>query len=128
MTTAHGRQWLERHRRNQEETSRRRGEALKHREEIFRRRQLTPERLREAQKEMFETGKTTDEDVLALMKELSLYGSRHPLSNESRLTMRKKLWSMIVSFGLTAIWFTLNPNGINNPIKLKLAAHRGRDA
>jgi hypothetical protein len=51
---------------------------------------------------MFETGKTTDEDVLALMKELSLYGSRHPLSNESRLSMRK-VWSMIVAFGLTAI-------------------------
>ncbi|KNB04282.1 hypothetical protein FOXG_22453 [Fusarium oxysporum f. sp. lycopersici 4287] len=88
---------------------------------------LTPERLREAQKEMFEMGKTTDRDVIALMKELSLYGSRHPLSNESRLSMRKKIWSMIVAFSLTAIWFTLNPNDINNPVKLKLAAHRGRD-
>jgi hypothetical protein len=77
-------------------------------------RRLTPERLRGAQKEMLETGKTTDEDVLALMKELSLYGSRHPLSNESRLSMRKKVWSMIVAFGLAAIWFTLNPNDITN--------------
>jgi hypothetical protein len=76
---------------------------------------------------MSETGRTTDEDVLALMKELSLYGSRHPLSNESRLSMRKKIQSMIVAFGLTAIWFTVNPNDINNPVKLKLAAHRGRD-
>jgi hypothetical protein len=75
---------------------------------------------------MSETGKTTDEDVLALMKELSLYGNRHPMSNESRLSMRKKIWSMIVAFGLTAIWFTLNPNDINNPVKLKLAAHRER--
>jgi hypothetical protein len=31
------------------------------------------------------------------------------------------------AFGLTAIWFTLNPNDINNVVKLKLAAHRGRD-
>jgi hypothetical protein len=76
---------------------------------------------------MSETGKTTDEDVLALMKELSLYGSWHPLSNESRLSMRKKIWSMIVAFGLTAIWFTINPNDRNNPVKLKLAAHRNRD-
>ncbi|RYP64687.1 hypothetical protein DL771_008644 [Monosporascus sp. 5C6A] len=90
-------------------------------------RKLTPERLREAQKEMLETGRTTYEDVIALMKELSLYGSQHPLSNESRLSMRKKIWAMIVAFGLTAIWFTLNPNDINNPVKLKLAAHRGRD-
>jgi hypothetical protein len=34
---------------------------------------------------------------------------------------------MIVAFGLTAIWFTINPNDINNPVKLKLAAHRDRD-
>jgi hypothetical protein len=88
---------------------------------------LAPERLRKAQEEMSETGKTTDEDVLALMKKLSLYGGRHPLSNESRLSMRKKVRSMIVAFGLTAIWFTLNPNDINNPAKLKLAAHRGRN-
>ena len=99
--------------------------SFRHVEGIHRR--LTPERVREAQKEMFETGKTTDRDIIALMKELSLYGSRHPLSNESRLSMRKKIWSMIVAFGLTAIWFTVNPNDINNPVKLKLAAHRGRD-
>lgn len=88
---------------------------------------LTPSRLQEARKEMFETGKTTDEDVVALMKELSLYGSRHPLSNESRLSMRKKIRSMIIGFGLTAIWVTVNPNDINNPVKLKLAAYRGQD-
>ena len=90
-------------------------------------RRLTPERLQKAQKDMSETGKTTDVDVLALMKELSLYGSRHPLSNESRLSMRKKIWSMIVAFSLPAIWFTLNPNDINSPVKLKLAAHRSQD-
>lgn len=99
--------------------------AFRRVEEIHRK--LTPERLREAQKEMFETGKTTDEDVIALMKELSLYGNRHPLSNESCLSMRKKIWLMIVAFSLTAIWFTLNPNDINSPVKLKFAAHRGRD-
>jgi len=88
---------------------------------------LTREQLLAAQKEMVETGQTSDEDVITLMKELSLYGSRHPLSNESRLSMRKKIRSMIVAFGLTAIWFTLNPNDIINPVKLQLAAHRGRD-
>jgi hypothetical protein len=77
---------------------------------------------------MLETGRTTDGDVIALMKELSLYGSHHPMSNESRLSMRKKIWSMIVVFGLTAVWFTLNPNDITNPVKLKLAAHRTHDA
>ncbi|KAK8859546.1 hypothetical protein PGQ11_010280 [Apiospora arundinis] len=88
---------------------------------------LTPERLRQAEKETFVTGRTADADVLALMKELSLYGSRHPLSNESRLHMRKKIFALIVATGLTAVWFTINPNDINNPLKLKLAAHRGLD-
>ena len=86
---------------------------------------LTPGQVREAQREMMECGKTTDGDILALMKELSLYGTHHPLSNESRLSMRKKIWSLMVATGLAAIWFTVNPNDINNPVKLKLAAHRG---
>jgi hypothetical protein len=90
-------------------------------------RRLTPDCLEKAQREMVETGKTTDEDVIALMRELSLYGLQHPLSNESRLSMRKKIWSMIVAFGLTALWITVNPNDITNPVKLKLAAHRGLD-
>ncbi len=70
-------------------------------------------------------GKQPTKNILALMKELSLYGMHHPLSNESRLSMRKKIWSLMVSTGLAAIWFTVNPNDINNPVKLKLAAHWG---
>ncbi|KAK8106682.1 PIF1-like helicase domain-containing protein [Apiospora kogelbergensis] len=88
---------------------------------------LSADRLRQAQQEMFDTGRTTDTDVLALMKELSLYGSKHPLSNESRLYMRKKIFGLIIATGLTAVWFTINPNDINNPVKLKLAAHRELD-
>ena len=87
-------------------------------------RQLTPDCLREAQEEMLEGRRTTNPDIIALMKELSLYGSRHPLSNESRLSMRKKIRAMNIKFGLAAIWKTLNPNDINNPVKLRLAAHR----
>ncbi|KAM4067431.1 AAA domain-containing protein [Hirsutella rhossiliensis] len=30
-------------------------------------------------------------------------------------------------YGVPAIWFTLNPNDITNLVKLRLAAHRGRD-
>ena len=73
-------------------------------------------------------GKTTDEDILTLIKELSLYSIQHLLLNESRLLMRKKIWLIIVAFSLIAIWFTINPNDINNPIKLKLAAYKGRDS
>jgi hypothetical protein len=63
----------------------------------------------EVEKEMFETGKTTEGDVIALMKEISLYGCRHPLSNESRLSMRKKIQPINIAFSLLAIWFTVTP-------------------
>ena len=88
---------------------------------------LSADRLRQAQQEMFDTGRTSDTNLLALMKELSFYGSKHPLSNESRLCMRKKIFGLIIATGLTVVWFTINPNDINNPVKLKLAAHRELD-
>jgi len=69
---------------------------------------------------MFETGKTTDQDIITLIKELSLYSSWYPLSNKSRLFIREKIRSIIITFSLTAIWFMLNPNDINNPVKLNL--------
>ncbi|XP_044718822.1 VrtJ [Hirsutella rhossiliensis] len=46
---------------------------------------------------------------------------------ESRLSMRKKILSLIIRHGVPAIWFTLNPNDITNLVKLRLAAHRSRD-
>ena len=38
--------------------------------------------------------------------------------------LRKKIRSLMIRHGLPAIWFTINPNDITNPVKLKLAAHR----
>ncbi|XP_044714684.1 PIF1 protein [Hirsutella rhossiliensis] len=35
--------------------------------------------------------------------------------------------SLILCRGVPAIWFTLNPNDITNPVKLRLAAYRTRD-
>ncbi|KAM4058268.1 PIF1-like helicase [Hirsutella rhossiliensis] len=35
--------------------------------------------------------------------------------------------SLIVGYGVPAIWFTINPNDITNPVKLRLAAYRTRD-
>ncbi|PHH89292.1 hypothetical protein CDD83_6334 [Cordyceps sp. RAO-2017] len=49
------------------------------------------------------------------------------MSRESRLSMRKKILSLIIRHGVPAIWFTLNPNDITNLVKLRLAAHLGRD-
>ncbi|KAL8284658.1 hypothetical protein RB597_008496 [Gaeumannomyces tritici] len=88
---------------------------------------LTAARLEKARAELEAFGKTTDAGVNRLLRSLSLYGYRQPMSRESRLTMRRKIKSLIIRYGIPAIWFTLNPNDITNPIKLKLAAYRTRE-
>jgi hypothetical protein len=88
---------------------------------------LGVERLETARKQLVEVGKTTDEDVNQLLRSLSLYGYRQPMSREHRLSMRRKIKSLIIRYGIPAIWFTLNPNDITNPVKLRLAAYRTHD-
>ncbi|XP_044718817.1 PIF1-like helicase domain-containing protein [Hirsutella rhossiliensis] len=85
------------------------------------------ERLAAARVELESSGKTTDGDVKELLRSLSLYGHRQPMSREVRLNMRRKIQSLIVGYGVPAIWFTINPNDITNPVKLRLAAYRTRD-
>ncbi|KAM4067415.1 ATP-dependent DNA helicase PIF1 [Hirsutella rhossiliensis] len=87
---------------------------------------LTTQRLEAARVELEATGKTGDDGVKEL-RSLSVFGHRQPMSRESRLSMRKKILSLIVRYGVPAIWFTLNPNDITNPVKLRLAAYRARD-
>jgi hypothetical protein len=87
-------------------------------------RSLGPERLEMARTQLEETGKTTDDDVNKLLRTLSLYGHPHPMSREQRLSMQWKIKSLIIRYGIPENWFTLNPNDITNPIKLRLAAYR----
>ncbi|KAF1809820.1 hypothetical protein P152DRAFT_476222 [Eremomyces bilateralis CBS 781.70] len=88
---------------------------------------LSVERLERAKVELEVSRTTSDEGVNQLLRSLSLYGYRQPMSRESRLNMRRKIQSLIIRDGIPAIWFTLNPNDITNPIKLRLAAYRTRD-
>jgi hypothetical protein len=85
---------------------------------------LTAEQLRLAEVEMRRDKVTTDKDVSFLLRELSIFGYAQPLSNETRLLMRRKIQSLIIWTGTPAIWFTINPNDINNPVKMKLSVHR----
>ena len=89
---------------------------------------LTVDRLAVARAELERSGKTTDGGVNELLRSLSLYGYRQPMSRELRLSMRHKIQALIVRFGVPAIWFTINPNDITNPVKLRLAAYRTRNA
>ncbi len=88
---------------------------------------MTPERLAAASTELEKTGKTNDADVKELLRSISLYGHRQPMSREGRLTTRRKIQSTIVVGGVPAIWFTVSPNDITNPVKLRLAAYRTHD-
>jgi Helitron helicase-like domain at N-terminus len=88
---------------------------------------LNIEKLRNASEEMRKSGRTTDRDINTLLRELSIYGYAQPMSNDTRLEMRRKINSLCIYTGLPSIWFTINPNDINNPIKLILAAGRHRD-
>ena len=75
-------------------------------------RSLNAKRLETARAEAEASGSTCDEDARQLLGSLSLYGFRQPMSRESRLSMRRKIKSLTVRFGMPAIWFTLNPNDI----------------
>lgn len=85
---------------------------------------LTEDRLNMAKAELEAGQRTRDEGVQELLRCLSMYGYRQPLSMESRLSLRRKIKSIIVRYGIPAIWFTLNPNDITNPVKLRMAAYR----
>ncbi|KAM4064102.1 Arrestin-lik [Hirsutella rhossiliensis] len=88
---------------------------------------LTEDRLKRAEAEMRETRTTSDPDVSVLLRELSIFGHAQPLSNESRLLMRRKIQALDIRAGMPAIWITISPNDINNPVKMKLAIHRLHD-
>ncbi|KAJ6437906.1 ATP-dependent DNA helicase pfh1 [Purpureocillium lavendulum] len=71
---------------------------------------MTEDRLKKAEDEMRETRKTQDADVAFLLRELSIFGHAQPLSNETRLLMRRKIQAI-------DIW----------AVKMKLAIHRLHD-
>ena len=87
-------------------------------------RSLSPEKLERARQELEALGKTTDEDAKLVLRHLTSFGYRQPMSRESRMILRKKIKSLIIRYGLPALWFTINPNDITNPVKLRLAAYR----
>ncbi|KAM4061986.1 ATP-dependent DNA helicase PIF1 [Hirsutella rhossiliensis] len=41
--------------------------------------------------------------------------------------MRRKIQALDIRAGMPAIWITISPNDINNPVKMKLAIHRLHD-
>jgi hypothetical protein len=86
--------------------------------------ELTPERLQDAEEELKTSSHVTDPDIDFLLRELRYYGVAHPLSNENRLNARLKIKSICWKYGLPNVWFTINPNDLTNPAKLRLCMNR----
>ncbi|XP_044716325.1 uncharacterized protein HRG_09857 [Hirsutella rhossiliensis] len=87
---------------------------------------LTEDRLKRAEAEMRRRGlrrTPTYRSCFASCRSLAM----QPLSNESRLLMRRKIQALDIRAGMPAIWITISPNDINNPVKMKLAIHRLHD-
>ncbi len=87
---------------------------------------LNPKRLKMIKIELKTSGKTVDKGMNQLLKSLSFYGFRQPMFKKSRLSIQWKILSFIIYHGIPAIWFTLNPNDLTNPVKLKLAIYWNR--
>ena len=70
-------------------------------------------------------GRTTDRDIQSLLRELSIFGYAQPMSNDSMLETRRKINSLCIYTGLQDIWFTINPNDVNNPVKHRVKGNDG---
>jgi hypothetical protein len=90
-------------------------------------RTLMATKLQRAKVELEAFGKSAEPDVNRMLGSLALYGHRQPISRESRPTMRRKIKSPTIRCGIPAVWFTLNPNDVTNPINLEIAALQPRD-
>lgn len=82
------------------------------------------DRLERARVELKDHGRTTDEDVTAILRELSVYSENHPFSSEARRKSRGRIESLCVAAGLPAIWLTVNPNDLDHPVRITLSKKR----
>lgn len=82
------------------------------------------DRLERAQAELKANGRTSDQEVTAVLRELSVYSKNHPFSSEARRKSRGHIESLCVDSGLPAIWFTVNPNDLDHPIRIRLSNKR----
>ena len=82
------------------------------------------DRLERARAELKENGRTTDREVTAILRELSVYSENHPFSSEARRKSRGRIESLCVAAGLPAIWLTVNPNDLDHPVRITLSKKR----
>jgi hypothetical protein len=82
------------------------------------------DQLEHAQAELKENRRTTDQEVTAVLRELSVYSENHPFSSKARRKSRGHIKSLYVAAGLPAIWLTVNPNDLDHPVRITLSKKR----
>ncbi|KAF6781542.1 hypothetical protein CSOJ01_16073, partial [Colletotrichum sojae] len=85
---------------------------------------ITAEDIEKASEEYRETRTTTNPRIAFLMREISAYGNSQHMSNEERLSARRKIQALCLKHGMPCVWYTINPNDLTNEVNMKLAAHR----
>ncbi|TFK69980.1 hypothetical protein BDN72DRAFT_870513 [Pluteus cervinus] len=76
--------------------------------------------LLEASKEESQGKAITNPAVRALRTNITAVRQKVQGTDESRLSLRSKVWSTTAIFGPPAIWMTINPSDTSDPIALKL--------
>ncbi|KAL0630754.1 hypothetical protein Q9L58_010394 [Maublancomyces gigas] len=82
---------------------------------------LTPDVLLDCAKRLEEQSKLDNPDVTALLNGVKSIGAKVPNSHQQRSRMLVEMKSMVVRYSVSAIWFTLNPSDLRNPLVLKLS-------
>jgi hypothetical protein len=88
---------------------------------------LTSDEIKVAEDESREIRTTSNSKVAYLLRELSAFGHGQHMSNEERLYQRRKIKALCLQYGMSNIWFTINPNDLTNEINMKLTAFRGQN-
>ena len=82
---------------------------------------LTAEQLQNAANDLANHKVPTCRDVFALLDCMRTMSEHSPLSQATRLYERRALKGMVQRFGPPAIWVTLNPADLKNPLILEIA-------
>ena len=82
---------------------------------------LTSDQLQEAAKAIANKQVVDNPVIQRLQRDLVTIGKQVPQSFSEKLTMRSKINGLQVRLGMIAVWLTINPSDLRNPLVLTLA-------
>ena len=77
--------------------------------------------LRTTALKMKDGGKCENPTIQRLLSNMRLISAYNPESFGRKVAKRHQLFGQIVRFGIPAIWFTINPSDLKNPVVLRVA-------